>query len=987
MSASDMGSLYLTDSAGVVLYDIPNPVMWDSSGVAGQSEPALVNAPFTFVQNAAGDWLITVTPNRAWLTDPSRVYPVLIDPTIHEGPSTEESYESNGTTYAGEGRMGNSRVGSENTYWRTLACFPYSALVQADEITTSSHLAYDYVAGTANTEPGYVYNATGSGYGDLGTQLATWSITTGGGDTSGAGLGNEYQYWDNEDAKTKCLMLRGYELAGSYTYKDVSAGIYLNYEAAPALTVVAPSPMSGGSASPTPTLAVSATDPSSASQNITFEVSENSNPDTSPLWTDTVAGTTSASGSMPSDTLPPGPTYYWKATVTDEYGAIRSTAVQSFTRTNQAPNQPTSLSASPLFSPFGSQNPNADVATLSAINSDPDGDDVTTRFEVHNSTTISSTSLVVSCSAGTVNSGGTASCDLPQPLPNGTYYVRATSNDGLTDGPWSDWLTLPISMPTAAAPTGSQFQPASGRLLDTLDGTGGYPIAPLSPGWQSVAVDGVAGIPASGVTAVEVNLTVVGPEAGGSIEADADGASTPNTSTDYLTYSGTTSGASYSNMAIIPVGADGAIQINATSSVDMIIDLEGYYTSNATADAYYPLQATNIANTVDGTGGVAQAQVANGGVITAQVAGVAGVPANAGAVVISVSESNATTGNGVLMVYPQGASSHGPGLDWANGEAGAWTSTVTLLSSGRVSVQVVNGGPVDVAIAVEGYFIGASTSSTGAFTPIGARVFDSAAASESLSGQSSDTLSIAGVGSVPSVGAGITAVALNISVTAGAASSGQLQVYGDDASAGPSEINFDASGSPSGLVIVPLGADGGITIQNQSSGTIDYVVDIEGWYSGIGAPIISCPSGIADGSWNLVPPSAAFNCTVVGPPALSGQGTMSVSVDGGASTDLTLSATGSTTSLVPFAAGAGAHNIQVLVSGAATGPGAASTYAFGSGLWPNADLVPNIANGANSDDLSPSLWVGTDGAPFSDGTTIRYTLAANPDGTNPILVS
>ena len=45
--ASDRGSLYLTDAGGTVRYNIPDPIMWDSSGVAGQSEPALVDVPFS----------------------------------------------------------------------------------------------------------------------------------------------------------------------------------------------------------------------------------------------------------------------------------------------------------------------------------------------------------------------------------------------------------------------------------------------------------------------------------------------------------------------------------------------------------------------------------------------------------------------------------------------------------------------------------------------------------------------------------------------------------------------------------------------------------------------------------------------------------------------------------------------------------------------------------------------------------------------------
>lgn len=84
--------------------------MWDSAGVVEKSEPALVDVPFTLSQDKSGDWLIVLTPDRAWLTDPARVYPVSVDPTLATGPTTEASYESAGPTYAGQGRTGNSRV-------------------------------------------------------------------------------------------------------------------------------------------------------------------------------------------------------------------------------------------------------------------------------------------------------------------------------------------------------------------------------------------------------------------------------------------------------------------------------------------------------------------------------------------------------------------------------------------------------------------------------------------------------------------------------------------------------------------------------------------------------------------------------------------------------------------------------------------------------------------------------------------------------------
>ena len=60
------------DASGVVQVVIPPAVMSDSSGVEGVRESALTNAAMTVSQDASG-WVLTVTPDQAWLNDPARV--------------------------------------------------------------------------------------------------------------------------------------------------------------------------------------------------------------------------------------------------------------------------------------------------------------------------------------------------------------------------------------------------------------------------------------------------------------------------------------------------------------------------------------------------------------------------------------------------------------------------------------------------------------------------------------------------------------------------------------------------------------------------------------------------------------------------------------------------------------------------------------------------------------------------------------------------
>ena len=310
--------------------------MTDSSGVAGQSEAAIADVATSLTQNAAGDWLLTLTPDRNWLTDPARVYPVSLDPSTY--PATygnQTSYESNGTIISDvHERMGNSRAGSANTYWRTIVCYPYSSLVSGSEITSGSHITGSYVAGTASAAGIYVNAATttagassfawSTGYGSEGTSMGYMAIGNGSANTSN--LDSQFQTWDNNGNNNQCLTLSGDEIAGAYTYKDLNTTLYLNYEAAPTVVVAAPSP-TGGRGGTMPTLAVTSNDISTATQNFTFTVSNSSGV----VRTITTSGTTAASVQVPKGVLTPGGAYTWTASVTDEYGATRTVAGSAFT--------------------------------------------------------------------------------------------------------------------------------------------------------------------------------------------------------------------------------------------------------------------------------------------------------------------------------------------------------------------------------------------------------------------------------------------------------------------------------------------------------------------------------------------------------------------------------------------------------------------------------------------------------------------------------
>ncbi len=135
----------------------------------------------------------------------------------------------------------------------------------------------------------------------------------------------------------------------------------------------------------------------------------------------------------------------------------------------------------------------------------------------------------------------------------------------------------PRSGPAAAdASTGPAglFVPAAGRLLDTRNGTGGYATPMPAGAVRTVPVAGRAGVPDSGVSAVALTLTVVGAGTAGSVSVAPGDVATPSGAA--LVFN---PGDSISNTALVALHADGGVHVLADHAVNLIIDVQGYFTA------------------------------------------------------------------------------------------------------------------------------------------------------------------------------------------------------------------------------------------------------------------------------------------------------------------------------------------------------------------------------------------------------------------------
>jgi hypothetical protein len=215
------------------------------------------------------------------------------------------------------------------------------------------------------------------------------------------------------------------------------------------------------------------------------------------------------------------------------------------------------------------------------------------------------------------------------------------------------------------------------------------------------------------------------------------------------------------------------------------------------------------------------------------------VPTNAeglSAVVLNVTAS-APTAQGNATVYPDGTKQPlVSNLNWSAGET-IPNLVVVPVVDGKVDIYNNSSGTINYLVDFEGYFTtdssapGASTYT--AFGP--ARVADTrsnhlvGSVLGPLGAHSTTAIQVGGQQKLPS--SGMSAVVLNVTVTQ-PAESGNLTVFPSDAVQPlASNINFVANQPIPNLVIVPLGADGKIKIYNNSGGTVQYVVDVAGYFS------------------------------------------------------------------------------------------------------------------------------------------------------------
>jgi hypothetical protein len=410
-------------------------------------------------------------------------------------------------------------------------------------------------------------------------------------------------------------------------------------------------------------------------------------------------------------------------------------------------------------------------------------------------------------------------------------------------------------------PSGSYQALPPQRILDTRgDGqrTGTCSNGCVALGADSsldLQVEGVGGVPVTGVASVVMNVTVTNPTAVSFVTVYPAGQQNRPVASNLNFVTGET----VPNLVEVALGNGGAVTLyNHAGSTDLIADVEGYVLGNpstAGTGLFNVLAPTRIGDTRANSGMPDQGQTDPPGIRHfVQVTGQGGVPSSGvAAVVLNVTVTNATAGSAAApnfaTVFPGAtATPLASNLNFVAGQTVA-NRVVVPVGAGNGQIWIYNkDGYSDYIVDVSGWITdGTDSNANGTLfhgvvpgrvcdtrpntgTECSGAVFDSTHVLNAMvAGR--DGLPVTGAAGAP------TAVVVTVTVTnptAGAAKTPNfVTVFPGPANAPVpviSDLNFTAGETVPNLVVVKVGADGSINLLLQQ-GTADVIVDVVGWYS------------------------------------------------------------------------------------------------------------------------------------------------------------
>ena len=409
-------------------------------------------------------------------------------------------------------------------------------------------------------------------------------------------------------------------------------------------------------------------------------------------------------------------------------------------------------------------------------------------------------------------------------------YTATDTVFALTSAPATVTITVtPIPpLPQPTPPAASKFTPlAPHRLVDTRTGLGGV-AGPLAAQSLTTFAASGGGLPASGVTAVVLNVTATEPQAVGFVQVFPAGApvlgSTSTLNVDHPLQT-------IANLVIVGVDASSHFSVFNQSATQLAVDVFGYFTAapSGTAGRLVTVDPIRVLDTRTGPGPVGK--IAPLGSVALNVT--SAVPADATSVVMTLTADQGTAPGFIQAIPTGGATALGASSNLnvdATGEPISNTVIVPIGADGTVTLFSQSGA--HLIADVVGYFTGASAPSDvkGLFVPIApSRVADSRVTGNLIA--SGATLNIALAGRAGLTSTPPSAIAGNVTAT-NTTASGYVQVIPSGSSTpigSTSTLNISGANRTIAATNILSATTGSITVHNQSATHLLY--DVTGFFT------------------------------------------------------------------------------------------------------------------------------------------------------------
>ena len=446
--------------------------------------------------------------------------------------------------------------------------------------------------------------------------------------------------------------------------------------------------------------------------------------------------------------------------------------------------------------------------------------------------------------------GASASQSFTVPVA-GASTLRIVQTDG-SNGNTSDhgdWADAKLTLqPPGPLQSGGRFNAVAPKRL--LDSRAGAPVGPRQT--RNIAVLGQHGVPASGVQALALNVTVDRPTAPSfvSVFPRDDRISEPTTSNLNIV-----PGRATPALVIARPGINGQVSIyNSAGNVDVIVDVLGWFTAtDAQAGARYhsegPTRCFDTRSTIN-----PPRPLNAGDAIAVSFTGLqSSAAAHRTAMMLNVTAANPTA-NGFLTVFPMDISRPATAtlpdsstVNFVANQGAVANATIAKVREADGYVGFYNSaGRTDVICDLFGYFDdGTEAAGPGQVlrtldSPV--RVMDSRSGLApdgslstnrlTLTAGEARTIKIAGDSRSGVPATGISAVAVNVTAarTQGAGFISAFPATMPVATGQRTSIlNFGPNQSVPNFSIVPLG-NGQITLYNGSNAAADLIVDVFGYF-------------------------------------------------------------------------------------------------------------------------------------------------------------